>query len=98
MALPNMAAWEKSPREMIVDRLVAADINTDSLAIEAAGDSVRVTGSVPTEAERNRVLAVLGDAQASGLRVTHALEVRPGETPAENEEAHADSRFPPEPA
>jgi hypothetical protein len=53
---------------------------------------------VPTEAERDRALAVLGDAQASGLRVTHAIEVRPGETPAENEEAHADIRFPPEPA
>jgi hypothetical protein len=98
MALPTMAASEKSPREMIVDRLVAADVNTDSLAIEAASDSVRVTGSVPTDAEHIRVLAVLGDARASGLRVTHAVEVRSGETPAENEEAHADNRFPPEPA
>jgi hypothetical protein len=98
MALPTMAASEKSPREMIVDRLVAADVNTDSLAIEAAGDSVRVTGSVPTDAEHIRALAALGDARASGLLVTHAIEVRPGETPAGNEEAHADSRFPPEPA
>jgi hypothetical protein len=93
-----MAASQKPPREMIVDRLVAADINIDNLAIEAAGESVRVTGSVPTKAERDRVLAVLGDAQASGLRVGHEIEVRPGEIPAENEEPSADIRFPPEPA
>lgn len=93
-----MAAAQKSPREMIVDRLVAADINTDNLAIEAAGESVRVTGSVASEAERNRVLAVLGSARASGIRVRHEVEIRPGETPAENEEPSADIRFPPEPA
>lgn len=93
-----MAASQKPPREMIVDRLVAADVNTDNLAIEAAGDSVRVTGSVPTKAERDRVLAVLGDTQASGLQVGHKIEVRPGETPAENEESRADNRLPPEPA
>ena len=93
-----MATPQKSPREMIVDRLVAADINTDNLAIEAAGESVRVTGSVASEAARNRVLAVLGSAQASGIRVGHEIAIRPGETPAENEEPSADSRFPPEPA
>jgi hypothetical protein len=93
-----MAESQKPPREMMVDRLVAADINTDNLAVEAAGESVRVTGSVPTEAERNRLLAVVGDARAAGLQVTHQVEVRPGDRPAENEEASADNRFPPEPA
>lgn len=93
-----MAASQKSPREMIVDRLVAADISTDNLAVEAAGESVRVTGSVASESERDRALAVLSGAQASGVRVGHAIEVRPGETPAKNEEPRADNRFPPEPA
>ena len=93
-----MAALQKPPREMIVDRLVAADVNTDNLAIEAAGQSVRVTGSVASEAERNRAVAALSSAQASGVRVGHAIEVRPGETPAENEEPRTDNRFPPEPA
>jgi hypothetical protein len=93
-----MAASQKSPREMILDRLLAADVNTGNLAIEAAGESVRVTGSVVSEGERERALAVLSSAQASGVRVSHAIEVRPGETPAENEEPRADNRFPPEPA
>jgi hypothetical protein len=89
---------QKPSREMIVDRLVAANINTDNLAIEATGESVRITGSVPTEAERNRLLAVAGDAQAAGLQVMHRVEVRPGDRLAENEEPSADNRFPPEPA
>ncbi|MFI5032184.1 MAG: hypothetical protein ACHQPH_15920 [Reyranellales bacterium] len=93
-----MDASQKSPREMIVDRLLAADVNTGNLAIEAAGGSVRVTGSVASESARDRALAVLSSAQASGVRVSHAIEVRPGETPAENEEPSADNRFPPEPA
>lgn len=83
---------------MILDRLVAADINPANLAIEAAGESVRITGSVPTEAERERALVVLGDVQASGLHTTYEIHVRPGDTPAENEEARDDRRFPPEPA
>jgi hypothetical protein len=93
-----MAASQKSPREMILDRLLAADVNTGNLAIEATGESVRVTGSVASESDRDRALAVLSSAQASGVRVSHAIEVRPGETPAENEEPSADNRFPPEPA
>jgi hypothetical protein len=93
-----MTSSQKSLRDMIVDRLVAADINTGSLAIEAAGESVRVTGSVRSEDERNRVIAVLNSAQASGVRVSHEIEIRPGETPARNEEPSADIRFPPEPA
>jgi hypothetical protein len=93
-----MAASQKSPREMILNRLLAADVNTGNLAIEAAGESVRVTGSVASESDRDRALAVLSSAQASGVRVSHAIEVRPGETPAENEEPSADNRFPPEPA
>lgn len=93
-----MAASQKSPREMILDRLLAADVNTGNLAIEAAGESVRVTGSVASESERDRALAVLSSAQASGVRVSQAIEVRPGETPAGNEEPSADNRFPPEPA
>jgi hypothetical protein len=93
-----MAASQKSPREMILDRLLAADVNTGNLAIEAAGESVRVTGLVASKSDRDRALAVLSSAQASGVRVSHAIEVRPGETPAENEDPSADNRFPPEPA
>ena len=91
-------ADQKSPRTMIVDRLIAADINVDRLAVEAMGEKVRVTGVVATEAERARAQAALGDAQAAGIPVTHAIEVRPPERPTDGEEPDADIGNPPEPA
>jgi hypothetical protein len=91
-------ATQKSPRAMILDRLAAGYINIDNLAIEEAGDSVRVTGSVPTEEERQRALNLLGAAQAEGVRSTHAIEVRPSEKPRDEGASVADLRYPPEPA
>ena len=83
---------------MILDRLEAGYVNMANLAIEEAADSVRVTGSVPTEAERQRVLALLGDAQAEGVRSTHEIVVRPTEKPADQAPSLAALRDPPEPA
>lgn len=91
-------ASQKSPRAMILDRFAAAAINIDSLAIEETADSIRVTGSVPTETERQRVLAVLGDAQADGVRTTHAVEVRPAGKPRDEAASISALRDPPEPA
>jgi hypothetical protein len=88
----------KSSRDMILDRFAAANINTDQLAIEAAADSVRITGSVPTEAERGRVLAVLGDMQAQGVRSTHEIHVRAVDNAGEDAPPSPDIRYPPEPA
>jgi len=89
---------QKSPQTMIVDRLIAADINVDRLAVEAMGEKVRVTGVVATEAERVRAVAALGEAQAAGRLVTHAIEVRPPERPTDGEEPDALIGNPPEPA
>jgi phytoene/squalene synthetase len=91
-------ADQKSPQRMIVDRLIAADINVDRLAVEAMGEKVRVTGVVATEAERARALAALGDAQAAGIPVTYAIEVRPSERPTDDEDPDGDIGNPPEPA
>ena len=91
-------ASQKSPRAMILDRFAAGYINIDSLAIEQAGDSVRVTGSVPTEDERQRALNLLGEAQAEGIRSTHAIEVRPTDKPRDEGASIPDIRYPPEPA
>ena len=88
----------KSPRTMILDRFAAGYVTTHNLAIEEAGDSVRVTGTVPSEDERQRALNLLCEAQAEGIRSTHAIEVRPGGTPADEGASVADIRFPPEPA
>jgi hypothetical protein len=98
--LPRYAnmAHQKSPRAMILDRFAAGYINIDTLAIEEAADSVRVTGSVQTEEERQRVLTVLGEAQAEGIRSTHKIEVRPTSSPNENAASISDIRNPPEPA
>ena len=89
---------QKSPRDMILDRFAAANINSDQLAIEAAGGNVRVTGSVPTEAERGRALAVLGDMQAQGVRSTHEIHIRPADSAGEDAPPSPDIRYPPEPA
>jgi len=89
---------QKSPRRMIVDRLIAADINIDRLAVEEMGPKVRVTGVVASEAEKNRAVAALGEAQASGIPCSHSIEVRPPERPTDSEEPDADLGNPPEPA
>jgi len=91
-------AEQKSTSRMIVDRLVAADINIDRLAVEQMGPKVRVTGIVASEAEKARALAALGDAQAAGILCSHAIEVRPPERPTDGEEPDADIGNPPEPA
>ena len=83
---------------MILDRFASGYINIDNLAIEEAGDSVRVTGSVPTEDECRRAVNLLRDAQAEGIRSTHAIEVRPSDKPADEGASVADIRYPPEPA
>jgi hypothetical protein len=43
-------------------------------------------------------LNLLGEAQAQGIRSTHAIEVRPSDTPADEGVSVADIRYPPEPA
>jgi hypothetical protein len=91
-------ADRKSQRAMILDRFAAGYVNIDSLAIEETGESVRVTGSVPTEDERSRVVAILGEAQAEGVRSTHAIEVRPGGGRRDEAASVVDIRTPPEPA
>jgi hypothetical protein len=91
-------ASRKSPRTMILDRFAAGYIDIANLAIEEAGDSVRVTGSVPSEDERRRALNLLGEVQAEGIRSTHAIEVRPSDTPADEGASGTDIRYPPEPA
>ena len=83
---------------MIVDRLIAADINIDRLAVEEMATKVRVTGVVASEAEKVRALAVLGDAQATGIPCTYAIDVRPAERPTDNEEPGADLSNPAEPS
>jgi hypothetical protein len=88
----------KSPRAMILDRFAAGYVNIDRLSIEEAGDSVRVTGAVPTEEERQRVLNLLGEAQAEGIRSTHAIEVRPAASPDQEAASISDLRGPAEPA
>jgi hypothetical protein len=93
-----MAMEQKSPSRMIVDRLIAADINIDRLAVEEMGPKVRVTGVVASESEKARALAVLGEAQASGTPCTHAIDVRPPERPTDSEEPDADIGNPAEPA
>ncbi len=91
-------AEQKPPGRMIVDRLIAADVNIDRLAVEEMGAAVRVTGVVVSEAERTRALAALGDAQAAGIACTYAIEVRPAERPTDSEEPDADIGNPSEPA
>jgi hypothetical protein len=91
-------AAQKSSRTMILDRFAAGYVDTTNLAIEEAGDSVRVTGSVPTEDERQRALDLLGDAQADGIRSTHAIEVRPNDRPGDEAASVSDIRYPAEPA
>jgi hypothetical protein len=83
---------------MILDRFAAGYVDIANLAIEEAGDSVRVTGSVPSEDERQRALNLLGDAQAEGIRLSHAIEVRPSDKPADEAASIVDIRYPPEPA
>ena len=83
---------------MILDRFAAGYVTIDGLAIEEAGDSVRVTGSVPTEEERQRAVTLLGEARAEGIPSTHAIEVRPAAKPADEGASVADIRYPPEPA
>ncbi len=83
---------------MILDRFAAGYIDIANLAIEEAGDSVRVTGTVPSEDERQRALNLLGEARAEGIRSTHAIEVRPSDTPADEGASVTDIRYPPEPA
>ncbi len=83
---------------MILDRFAAGYINIDSLAIEEAGDRVRITGAVPTEDERQRAVNLLGEAQAEGIRLSHAIEVRPAGKPADEAASIVDIRYPPEPA
>jgi hypothetical protein len=91
-------ASQKSSRTMILDRFAAEYITIANLAIEEAGDSVRITGSVPTEEERQRALTLLGEAKAEGIRSTHAIEVRPSDKPADEAASVTDIRYPPEPA
>jgi len=91
-------AEQKSPARMIVDRLVAADVNIDRLAIEEMAAKVRVTGVVASEAERDRALAALGDARAGGIACTHAIDVRPPQRPTDSEPPEADLGNPSEPA
>ncbi|MBS0541807.1 MAG: hypothetical protein JSR47_23790 [Proteobacteria bacterium] len=91
-------ATQKSPRGMILDRFAAGYINIDELAVEETGNGVRVTGSVPTEEERQRALNLLGEAQAEGIRSTHKIEVRPAKSPDNDAASISDLRNPPEPA
>ncbi len=83
---------------MILDRFAAGYVNIDNLAIEEAAGSVRVTGSVPSEEERQRALTLLAEAQAQGVPCTHAIEVRPSDKPADEAASIPDIRYPPEPA
>ena len=53
---------------MIVDRLIAADINVDRLAVEDDGRRRCASpASLPLRRRRPRALAALGDAQAAGI-------------------------------
>jgi hypothetical protein len=71
---------------MIVDRLIAADVNIDRLAVEAMGAKVRVTGVVASEAEKARALIALGDASRG-----HSMQpCGPPERPTDGEEPDAD--------
>ena len=83
---------------MILDRLAAAGIKSDRLSVEETAGSVRITGAVPNAEEKVRVLAVLGDAQAAGVKSTHDIEVRPAETTQDDEAPSSDLRNPAEPA
>jgi hypothetical protein len=93
-----MDQTQKTTRDMILDRLSAAQLAMHGLAIEQAGDQVRVTGTVPTVAERERAVAVMQEAQAQGIRATCRIEVRPDPN-AQNEESEDPTlRAPAEPA
>jgi len=66
--------------------------------IDLPGLGYQVTGSVPTEEERQRAVTLLGEARAEGIPSTHAIEVRPAAKPADEGASVADIRYPPEPA
>lgn len=89
---------QKTPREMILDRLNAAQIGTHDLAVEAAGDKVRITGAVASEEVRSRVSAVLSQAAAQGIRLSSHIEVRPDGNPQKEEPEDTVLRSPAEPA
>jgi hypothetical protein len=89
---------QKTPRDMILDRLNAAQIGSHDLAVEAAGDKVRVTGAVATEAERERAVTVLNEAAAQGIRLSCHIEVRRNENRQKEEPEDTTLRSPAEPA
>ena len=97
---------EKSAREIVVARLTAAGIPLHGLAIEAErgprggfdGAEVRVTGAVPTAADRERAVAILDEIRAQGLRTLCRIEVRMPADPQKGEAGDPQLKFPPEPA
>ena len=93
-----MDQTQKTPRDMILDRLTAAQLGMHGLAVEQAGEQVRVTGSVPTAAQRDRALAVMQEAQAQGIRATCRIEVRPDPNAQKEESEDSTLRSPAEPA
>ena len=75
----------------------------------AAGDRLTVLGRVQLRSDLRRLAGtelrdrnvrgfVLGDVQAQGLLVTYDIEIRPAETPADDEPPSPDLRGPAEPA
>jgi hypothetical protein len=88
----------KTPRDMILDRFAAAQIDINRLAIEGTADGVRVTGAVPNREELARIEEVLGDARASGVNVSHRIECQPAGVPQDNDSVDSKVGNPPEPA
>lgn len=97
---------EKSARDIVVARLTAAGIPLHELAIEAErgprggfdGAEVRVTGAVPTAADRDRALEVLNEIRAQGLRTLCRIEVKTPDDPQKGAPGDPQLKFPPEPA
>jgi post-segregation antitoxin (ccd killing protein) len=88
----------KSPRDMILDRLAAAQIDINRLAVEAMANGVRVTGAVPNREELARIEEVLGDARAAGVNVSHRIEYQPAGVPQDDDSVDSKVGNPPEPA
>jgi len=88
---------------MVMDRFTTAGIALGDLAIEPwiseKGEGVRVTGALPTEAERERAVGLLRELQAQGVRTSCVIDVRQhGENAQKEKPGDPELRFPSDPA
>jgi hypothetical protein len=69
MATPEdaMNKRDETIRDKLLDRLTAVGVDARNLAVEVAGGSVNVRGSVPSEGQRQRAIDALVGA--------HSLEI-----------------------